>query len=85
MNGYILQTQDQEVINPSGDVPKSTNSKDDARNSTTSDSNDVCAPPLVKGDFELCNLYYYPLLETTVCQHNCVVECMISSEVCIVC
>jgi hypothetical protein len=49
------------VVNLSGDVPKcapneesvkGTSSKDNANNSTTSNSNDGCAPPLEKVDLE---------------------------------
>ncbi|KAM0904957.1 hypothetical protein ACQ4PT_017660 [Festuca glaucescens] len=63
LNRYecALLPKDQEVVNLSGDPPKSapneesvkrTSSRDDARNSTTSDSNDGCFPTLAKGDFE---------------------------------
>jgi hypothetical protein len=63
LNKYecALLPKDQEVVNISGDPPKSapneelvkrTSSKDDARNSTTSDTNDGCSPTSEKGDFE---------------------------------
>ncbi|KAM0928187.1 hypothetical protein ACQ4PT_002324 [Festuca glaucescens] len=63
LNRYecTLLPEDQEVFILTGDVPKSapneesvkgTSSKDNARNSMTSDSNDGCAPPLEKVDFE---------------------------------